>query len=177
MRKKNIIPSPHVRAIIFLSALCTALTAGLTGCSQMLMEHRKGDLIRPEQRHPLPKGEFSGHWETNDVIFDYHGTQSQSDGTLTLSSTLLLAGRLHHFDMVRRFHLDVWLVDREGRALTKRRLFNAGYMVDNDLWQFQKTIELPRDAVAMAFGYTGEVLETGDRSDMASFSFWRIPFE
>ncbi len=164
-----------MRSTTFLFTMFAVLVINVTGCSQMFMNHRQGDVVKPAQRHPLPSGQFSGHLETIDVALDYHGTRS--DGTLTLSGTLHLTGKHHHFDMVRILQLDAWYLDHEGRALTKRRLFNAGHMVDNDTWQFQKTIELPQGVVGMAFGYTGEVLETGDRSDMASFSFWLIPFE
>jgi hypothetical protein len=85
-------------------------------------------------------------------------------GGFALSGTINFADSIkYNYTRLNTFHAEIIFADAQGRVLGSRSLLTAK-QIGFDRWEpekFSQTFALPPGAVAFAFGYTGQVLDSG----------------
>ncbi len=153
--------------------LLVVLALLLAGCQGGLMGV-KGRTVHRESRIPVPpSGEHSASWETRDLSLDYQYMR-QADA-LTISGRVRFSDAIKgNFDLIQYFHMDVILVDDQGKVLDMVGLTSGSYGNSDYPQTFSKTFRLPPGTTSMAFSYRGQAY-SGDDEDGSSAYFWEYP--
>ncbi len=161
----------------FLAAIGCLIV--LAGCKSGIFSY-VGTTARPENRIALvPDTESSGTWRTPDIIVDYVFKPTQQ--TLALEATVNLAGHMQRgFSFASNVFLGLHFLDSENRVLSSRSFALSGNRTPIQQWRIERQLEIPAEADAVAFSYSGRVgeggLGTGNNAQGGvSWSFWQRP--
>lgn len=142
----------------------------LAGCSHFLINY-DGAKIRDGYQIPIVDGvKKLGQYTTLDVTVDYQ--YERIDDTLQISGKVRFADYLLRDSGLRYFSISILLADAENNIIASRPLTSAGY---GGPITFNKTLQLPREAKVMVFGftYTGQAMGGGDGG--GPWDFWEYP--
>lgn len=150
----------------------TAIFALLAGC-QFIVGDFRHSAVSPGNRIPVKTGgPFSGIYNDDNLILDY--TYRLQGPEMTIDGNIEFLGGIPNFGYMKHFHLQVYFLDDNGSVLKRTRIFTAGHMREIGAWRFQRRVQTPTDAAAMAFGYSGTAQSSGG-PDEISWDFWHLP--
>jgi hypothetical protein len=124
--------------------------------SQIIASNAEAQFVSAADRLSIEQPRYSGEWKGNDISVEYR--YSKADGQMDLSGNVqfsfpLVMGYTNLLD----FRLGAILLDKDGRVLREVGLVaNRGTL---DPFSFSRSINLPQNAVFMAFTYQGDVAE------------------
>ena len=164
-------------AVRFWSGPCilAAFYCLTAGCQGNLLTYKGGNVPQGESIELLD-GEHSGYWPTRDLRVNY--TYLKKTNQLNISGDVRFADWLGlSFDNIEFFNLQMFLLSDQGTVLQAVGLATSPSFASSRMsLNFAKTMTLPADTVAMAFGYTGEARGAADE-DTGTTSFFYIPVE
>jgi hypothetical protein len=128
--------------------------------------------VSPADRLSIEQPQYSGKWKGNDLAVEY--SYSKDQGQMDLSGKVLFSySMVMGYSRMEDFRLAVIFLDENGRVLKETGLAtNAGSF---DPISFHNRINLPSNAVFMAFSYQGRAYDTGSNSGGGITSFWHSP--
>ncbi len=133
----------------------------------------RGSTAAPERRIALDaNGSCAGAWQTREVSLDYKC--QETSGRLALSLDGRLGAHLKTgFESVEYFHLALFLLDSDGLVLDAKKISLGAYR--SEIWEFslKRSLEIPENTSALAFGYSGKVVRFGG---MDPYRFRNFPF-
>jgi len=157
---------------------------GLMACASGNMSYN-GRYAKAESIVPLTRGDAHQlQWQTNDIIID--GTYILEGDQLHLAGQVKLQSRLANFPTVGFLRVNAYAVDGDGLILASYRLWTAapGSELFFVKWTFQQQYTVPEATRAVAFSYSGRMLDGGGggwgtlsgRDDGGtSWDFWHTP--
>lgn len=163
-----------------VSSLLTAMflvvaLVGLFGC-QSVSSYFVGRTVEPELRIPLTVGASQkGTWKTFDILVNY--SVEMNVETLSITGHAELGD---HYQAIynRIAYLNVYLFFLDDASTVLETVLLARSLSTNidGLFNFDKKLTLPHKATMIAFGYDGEVIETGGDEDPDAFYwFYKLP--
>ena len=155
----------------------------LVACAGRVFTY-KGSWVAEDDRITLQDGgPHKGNWQTRDVAIEY--AYQQETQNLQISGVVKLEGYLTTgFSTLEYLRLDIFMLDADGIVLNSELILNIGYRRHLGLlgeMTFDNQLELPADTAAIAFGYTGRVIEGGGgnratgKEDQIDWNFWKVP--
>ncbi len=129
----------------------------------------KAGFVAPADRLSIDQPQFSGQWKGPYVTVQYKYIRGQGNidlsGAVTFAYTMVMG-----YTLLDNFRIGAIFLDKNGRVLKE-----TGLATDRDSFEaihFDKVINLPFNAVFMAFDYQGEA--GGSHSGPTSFWFYPI---
>lgn len=163
--------------IKLLAVAVLVLTAA--GC-QMGSYLPGSGMVDREYWIPLQDGKTqSNTWDGMYVTIKYK--YARDGGRLVLQGGVRYADKMvYNYIRVQYFHLDVLLLDPEGKVIETQGLASSSDdslvpMGLEPVVDFDKEIMLPPNAVAMAFSYKGQAVASGDAFAGGGRYFWEFP--
>jgi hypothetical protein len=155
--------------------ICVSFIAGslFLACNNKILSYR-GRWVEEADRIALQDGgPHKGSWQTGDVIIEYEYVKDAQ--SLQISGVVELSDHLKNgFSTLEYMHINVISLEN-GFVLDSKDIKTFGYLRDIDLlgkMNFETRLELSEGAVAVAFSYSGTVMEGSGRAD---WSFWKVP--
>jgi len=174
LKKRTLVVVKKCLLLLFISTL--------VACQSSFFSYR-GATTKQESRIALLEGgPHLGFWKTKDLSMHYHYLRNPDN--LELSGVIELADSLqYNFTALEYLFLQVNLLDAEGKVLESKRVFTSDYRHMIKKLSFKRSLKLPTGTTAIAFSYTGRVMEGGgtgrvleDAGDGDSWDFWMTPF-
>lgn len=158
-------------SLMILFSLAAAL-----GCQAKHTSYR-GTIATQENNVPLHEnGPHQGRWEDSNIIVNY--TFNHQPGGFEFSGDIELAPRLtKSFLTVNNFSVNANFIDDEKKILNSITLVITGPQAIRQ-WRFAHTLDLPPEARAINFSYSGRAAEGGTQGrggDGIDTFFWRVP--
>ena len=148
---------PSVIAVVFFIS-----------ASQIIAADAGAQSVSAADRVSIEQPRYSGQWKGNDLTVEYRYSKDQGQmdlsGNVRFSYSLIMG-----YTNLRNFRLGAIFLDENGKVLEETGLAtNRGSL---DPFPFNRRINLPSNAVFMAFSYQGTATDVGrDKS-----SFWFSP--
>jgi len=157
-------------------ALIVFAAVWFSSCQTMPKFSEIGRVVPPEKRISLTHGGTQeGQWTTPDLTLAYR--YEETGNRFTISGTVYFADALQTgFGTLDRFFLKVVLVNGTGTTLVSQSLLTAGYRSPMGRLIFKRSISLPTDTAAMAFGYSGKASDGVSGDDGINWHFGKTPF-
>jgi hypothetical protein len=159
--------------------LSVALFVFLTACQAASLSY-VGTLARPGNRLELEEGpERRGTWQTPDLVVNYQ--YRQAGQSLELTAEVNLTGHLRRgYTSASNVYLGVHFLNAENRVIASRNFSLSGFRAPIRKWRITRRLEVPAEANAIAFSYTGRVSEGGgfttdEGGGGTSWDFWQRP--
>ncbi len=152
--------------LLFLSSVFAA--AFFICASQSIAADAGVQSVSAADRVSIEQPRYSGRWKGNDLTVEYHYSRDQGymdlSGNVRFSYSLIMG-----YTDLRNFRLGALFLDENGKVLEETGLAtNRGSF---DPIPFNRRINLPSNAVFMAFSYQGTATDVGrDKT-----SFWFSP--
>jgi hypothetical protein len=152
--------------MLFLSSVIAV--AFFISASQIIVADADAQSVSVADRLSIEQPRYSGQWKGNDITVEYryshdHG-QMDLSGNVRFSYSLIMG-----YTNLLDFRLGAIFLDENGRVLEEIELAtNRGSF---DPISFSRRINLPPNAVFMAFSYQGEAAEAHRNKT----SFWFNP--
>jgi hypothetical protein len=122
-------------------------------------------------------GNQSGKWQTRDLVLEYEYDRDHTH--LYITGVIHFATPIRNqWELIQYFHLDAIPVDAQGTVQGMIALTTAGeinLLYDGPI-DFNKTLTLPENTVAIAFSYTGRGSGGGSYFDGGYGDFWEYPY-
>lgn len=128
-------------------------------------------------------GPYKGSWQTRDLTIDYEYQKASKN--LKVSGAVQLAGYISNgFSTLDYLRLNIHSVASDGTVLETKSIRIFGYRRYLDYLEkmaFDSQLDLPEDAAAFAFSYSGKVSQGGgsaindDSSGRIDWDFWKVP--
>jgi hypothetical protein len=136
--------------------------------SQIIIADAVAQSVSAADRLSIEQPQYSGRWKGNDLTVEYSYSidQGQMDlsGNVRFSYSLIMG-----YTELRNFRLGAIFLDENGKVLEETGL--AANRGSFDPIPFNRRINLPSNAVSMAFSYQGTATDVGrDKT-----SFWFSP--
>jgi len=128
--------------------------------------------VSPENRLSIAQPKESGQWKAYDLTIEY--TYSRNQGHLDLSGNVRFASYLTlGYARLDNFRLGAVFLDENGKVLQEIGLTtNRGSL---EPISFNRKIDLPQNAVYMAFSYDGKAISAGGMgAGPITFTFYPI---
>lgn len=143
---------------------CTAVAVAallLSACQTLPGLSGIGRVVPPDKRIPLTAGgAHEGQWTRRDLTVTYR--YEQAGDVFTIAGAVDFARSLQTgFETLDHFSLEMVLIDGAGKIVAFRPLLTVGYRHLIGRLTFRRSITLPPDTVALAFGYRGRAREGG----------------
>jgi hypothetical protein len=155
--------------------LCVSFIAGslFLACNNKVFSYR-GRWVEDADRITLQDGgPHKGSWQTRDVIIAYEYVKDAQ--SLQISGVVELSDHLKTgFSTLEYLNINVISVEN-GFVLDSKDIKTFGYrryIAFMGKMTFETHLELSEGAVAVAFSYSGTVMEGGGRGD---WRFWKVP--
>ena len=152
--------------LLFLSSVIAA--AFFISASQIIAADAGAQSVSAADRLSIEQPRYSGRWKGNDLSVEYRYSKDQGQmdlsGNVRFSYSLVMG-----YTDLRNFRLGAIFLDENGKVLEEIGLAtNRGSF---DPIPFSRRINLPPNAVSMAFSYQGTATDVGrDKT-----SFWFSP--
>ena len=156
------------RFSILLSSVITV--ASFIIATQFIASGAGVKTVSAPDRLSIEQAASSGQWQGKDISLEYK--YSKNKGNLELSGTVRFAMYLAMgYSRLENFRLTAMLLDPDGRVLQETGLVtNRGSF--NPV-SFSQAINLPANAVSVAFSYQGTGIESGT-GGITSFSYYPV---
>lgn len=151
---------------------CALVAALAVICIAALPVTGSGGFVAPEDRLSISQPGDSGQWKGQDLTVQYKYSKKSDQVALTGNvnfANYLLMG----YVMLQDFRLSVIFVDENGQKLQSQGLTTGRGSFDPI--PFQASLTVPHGAVAMAFSYQGEAIDSGHDGVGGPTSFWYDP--
>ncbi len=148
-----------------LSAIAVAF---FISASHIIAADAGAQSVPAADRLSIEQPRYSGQWKGNDITVEY--SYSKDQGQMDLSGNVRFSYSLTMgYTDLRNFRLSAIFLDENGKVLEEIGLAtNRGSL---DPFPFDRRINLPSNAVFMAFSYQGTATDLGrDKT-----SFWFSP--
>jgi hypothetical protein len=161
--------------IIFKSFILLFLIQFFLACSGVNPLSR-GAWVEEQNRIPvLNDGQQKGIWKTRDLSIKYELSQEASN--VRISGVVDFGSPTKGFGTLEYLTIYIHALKDNGIVLQTKPVKTFGYRRDIDLMgkmSFDGSFDLPGDVniVAVAFSYSGTVIEGGGRT---TWDFWKIP--
>jgi hypothetical protein len=166
-------------SILFKLSVSFLLMTSLVSCAANVFSS-KGSWVAKDDRVFIQDAEpLKGTWQTRDVTVEYACQQETQN--LHISGVVRLGDYLTtRFNDLDWFTLNIYALDAEGVVLDSKLIlfFGSRRSIDtHENMTFDKRLVLPADTAAIAFGYSGRVIEEGNgsRDQIDYWDFWKIP--
>ncbi len=145
----------------------------LVSCQSALFTYN-GNVVEEDTRIALERdGAGDGTWETRDVLLRCQ--YKEANGRLELSGEVRIADHLRNsYSVVDSFHLTILFLDAEGRVIDSVNQSLGPYRKEAWEMSFERSVETPENARAIAFGYSGKLTSFNPHD---SRRFFGLPFE
>ena len=152
--------------------LAVAITGTLfIAASQTVNSAAGARSVSSSDRLSISEPRYSGQWKGNELTVDY--SYSRNQGQIDLSGNIRFADSMVlGYSSLLYFRLGVVFVDESGRVVQE-----IGLATSRDSFDpipFHRSINLPSNAVSMAFNYDGKAAEASDGGSGLT-SFWHYP--
>ncbi|MCP4692471.1 MAG: hypothetical protein GY859_30790 [Desulfobacterales bacterium] len=145
----------------------------LASCKSALLTFQ-GAVVKEDLRVVLEEdGAGDAAWETRDVSLRCQ--YKRADGWLELLGVVRIADHLRNsYDVMEFFHLTLFFLDADGRVIDSKNLSLGAYR--NEIWEmpFERSVDAPESAGAIAFGYSGRAVNHRPGDDRP---FFKLPFK
>jgi hypothetical protein len=128
--------------------------------------------VLPEYRLSIAQPQYSGQWKGNDLTVEYKYSRNQGrmdlSGNVEFSYSLIMG-----YSRLDDFRLGAVLLDENGNVIEE-----IGLTTDRDAFDpipFHRQINLPSNAVSIAFSYQGTAIESGGDDSKNTTAFWFSP--
>jgi hypothetical protein len=174
--KKSNLTDALTKAGLFAVVGVALLAAG---CQSILFDLR-GRVVPEAKRITIPEsGQQTGDYKNEDLTLKYK--MARGLGLLTISGEIRFTDRIAgNFPIIQYFHLEVMLVDAQGKILNTAGLASVAYYrtqyalgPDYPL-AFNTSVTLPETTRSIAFNYTGKAYDPSE-ADGGSMDFWEYP--
>jgi len=156
----------------FSALICIVVFVG--GCQGALFSYRGGTVKQADRLPILAGGEHVASWKAYDLTVNYQYVRNQDE--LKISGVVEFTDQLkNNFLLIKYFHLDGIFLDSQGKVLAEKGLVSDSRFNSTNSLSFSSALKLPKDAVSMAFSYTGDALTGSDDGGNFNF-FWAYPF-
>ena len=165
--------SENQTMVVFKLLMVFLLISLFFACNNKIMSYR-GRWVEEADRLALQDGgPHKGNWQTRDVTIEYVYVKDAK--SLQISGVVELSNHLKT-GFTTLEHLNINVVSLEnGFVLDSKDIKTFGYRRYIDYlgkMTFETRLELSEGAVAVAFSYSGKVVEGGGRGD---WRFWKVP--
>jgi len=152
--------------------LAVAIAGILSIAASQLVDRDAGARSVPSSdRLSITEPRYSGQWKGNDLTVEY--SYSRDRGKMDLSGNIRFADfMVLGYSNLLYFHLGAVFVDASGRVVQEIGLATSRDSFDSV--PFHQIINLPSNAVSMAFTYEGKAAEGSDDGSGLT-SFWHYP--
>ena len=156
--------------LLFLSSVIAV--AFFISASQIIAADAGAQSVSAADRLSIEQPRYSGRWKGNDLSVEY--SYSKDQGQIDLSGNVRFSYSLvMGYTDLRSFQLGAIFLDENGKVLEEIGLAtNRGSF---DPIPFSRRINLPSNAVFMAFSYQGKAFESGNDKGGGITSFWHSP--
>jgi hypothetical protein len=148
------------------------------------LANNRGAWVKEERRVSLVEGgPHQGQWKTRDISIEYEYRKEADD--LKISGIVELANYIKGgYNTLDHLYLYVYFLEADGTVLDTKAMQTFGsrrWLITLEKMSFKNSSELPKGAVALAFGYRGKVSEGGGgpgigrRGDRIEWDFWKTP--
>jgi hypothetical protein len=156
------------KGLFFLSSVIAAVFLFIAA-SQIISASAATKTVSIGDRLSMEQSKYTGKWKSNDLTVEY--SYSKDQGQVELSGTVTFAMYLvmgyGHLD---NFRLGVIFLDENGRVLQETGLATNRDTLDP--MPFKRKVNLPPNAVSMAFTYQGKATSSGGNgAGPISFNF------
>ena len=151
----------------------------LTGC-QTTFNKYLGKMVPEPNRIALPESKpQSSVWKTKDLVFQY--TSDRESDKLTLSGELALNESYEQFENLKYLNLWVHFLDSEGKILDSKLAWSVAsqvaYTGEKKKWPVKSSLDLPLNATAVTFSYTGSVSQGAGADNTNQWIFYKSPLK
>ncbi|UCG09013.1 MAG: hypothetical protein JSV83_10325 [Desulfobacterales bacterium] len=165
--------SKNQTIVVFKLLMVFILISLFLACNNKIMSYR-GRWVEEADRLVLQDGgPHKGRWQTRDVVIEYQYIKDAK--SMQISGVVKLADHLKTgFTTLEYLNINVISLDN-GIVLDSKDIKTFGYRRYIDYLgkvTFETRMDLSEGAVAIAFSYSGKVIEGGGRGD---WSFWKVP--
>ncbi|MGA3115821.1 MAG: hypothetical protein ABSF90_15475 [Syntrophobacteraceae bacterium] len=152
--------------LLFLSSVIAV--AFFISASQIIGANAGAQSVSAPDRLSIEQPRYSGQWKGNDLSVEYRYSKDQ--GQMDLSGNIRFAYSMTMgYTNLQDFRLGAIFLDKNGKVLKE-----IGLATNRDAFDpipFNRRINLPSDAVFMAFSYQGKACDEG----RGKTSFWFYP--
>ena len=150
-------------AIAAAGLLWFVLFTALAGC-QTTFNKYLGKTVPEPNRIPISEGKpQSSLWQAKDLVFQY--TCLRESDKLSLSGELALDESYEQFETLNYLHLWVHFLDSEAKIIDSKLAWSVASIVaytgQKKKWAVKSTLDLPLNATAVSFSYSGSVSQSG----------------
>jgi hypothetical protein len=143
--------------------LWIVLFIALAGC-QTTFNKYQGKTVPEPNRFPISEGKAPpAVWQAKDLVFQY--TCLRESDKLSLSGELALNESYEQFEALNYLHLWVHFLDSEAKILDSKLAWSVASIVaytgQKKNWAVKSTLDLPLNATAVTFSYSGSVSQGG----------------
>jgi hypothetical protein len=157
-------------AFLFLSS---AIACAFFFAAPLIVNANAGTgSVLPADRLSIEQSQYSGQWKGNDLTVEYNYSKDRGQmdisGNVRFASSLVLG-----YTRLEDFRLGAIFLDKNGRVLQE-----IGLATNRDSFDpisFNRRINLPSNAVSIAFSYQGKAIEGADEGGSGLTSFWFYP--
>jgi hypothetical protein len=137
--------------------------SALAGC-QTTFNKYLGKTVPELNRIPISEGKPPlSVWQAKDLVFQY--TCLRESDKLSLSGELALNESYEQFETLNYLHLWVHFLDSEAKILDSKLAWSVASIVaytgQKKKWAVKSTLDLPLNATAVTFSYSGSVSQGG----------------
>ena len=138
----------------------------------------KNHMVKEENRIYLDHGnqKVSSIWSTEDLSLSYKYLISEK--TIEMDGKITLAGKITNFGVMEELRLWVNFLDSTGRVIDSKTVYTSPYRkwIPMLVLSFNGSLEVPKESVAIAFSYSGKVIDGVSSDDGGiSWEFWKRP--
>ena len=168
--------------VVIKKCILLLFISTLVACQSSFFSYRGATAVQESRIALRQGGPHVGFWKTDDLSMHYHYQRDWDN--VELSGVIELADSLKYsFTALEYLFLQVNFLDADGKVLETKLALSSDYRHMIKKLSFKRSLKLPTGTAAIAFSYTGRVVEGGgtgrvleDAGDGDSWDFWMTPF-